>query len=146
MKLDPSAFVADSDLIQELEPYSSPIYCGKDRVLFRQGDRPAGLYILNKGEATLVTSAPQSGEATFTQASPGSVFGLSGLIFNESATLTVIARKGAQITFVSRANFYHLVQTSPRLSLLQVLANEVRILSQKLLHANADLSAVAAVL
>ena len=146
MKLDPSAFVADPNLIQELEFHASPVYCGQDRVLFRQGDRPAGLYILDNGAATLTISAPQDGEAAFTQAFPGSVFGLPGLIFNESATLTVIARKGAQVSFVNRAEFNHLVQTNPRLSLLHVLANQARVLSQALLHANSGFPSPAAAL
>jgi len=50
VKLDPSAFVADPDLILTLEKGSEPISCDGDCVLFRQGEIPAGLYILNQGE------------------------------------------------------------------------------------------------
>ncbi len=146
MKLDPSAFVADPEFIHELELHASPVFCGDDRVLFRQGDRPTGLYILSNGAATLTINAPQSGEAAFTQAFPGSVFGLAGLIFDDSATHTVIARKGAQVGFVTRADFNHLVHTNPRLSLLHVLANKVRILGQAFLHAEANFPAQAAAL
>src|ERR1035438_5717606 len=62
MKLDPSAFVADSELIQALEKQSSVIVCGRDLILFRQGDVPEGLYILDKGEATLIMRDSAGGE------------------------------------------------------------------------------------
>ncbi len=58
MILDPSAFVADSELIQALEEQSTPISCDEDRVLFHQGDAPVGLFILKSGPVTLsMTSA-----------------------------------------------------------------------------------------
>ena len=53
MKLDPSAFLADPQLILALASKATEISCGTDQVLFRQGDAPAGLYILNKGAVTL---------------------------------------------------------------------------------------------
>ncbi len=53
VNLDPTAFLGDPELIQALEQQSAPILCEQDRILFRQGDSPSGLYILHKGEATL---------------------------------------------------------------------------------------------
>ena len=128
MKLDPSAFVADAELIQALEEQSSSILCGCDRILFRQGDVPTGLYILSRGEVTLTMSAPNGDELMSIQAIPGSLLGLPGLIGNEPYTLAAIARKDAELHFVSRDEFTNLMQTSPLLSLkvLQVLAAEVR--------------------
>jgi CRP-like cAMP-binding protein len=128
VKLDPSAFVADAELIQALEEQSSSILCGCDRILFRQGDVPTGLYILSRGEVTLTMSAPNGDELMSIQAIPGSLLGLPGLIGNEPYTLAAIARKDAELHFVSRDEFTNLMQTSPLLSLkvLQVLAAEVR--------------------
>jgi CRP/FNR family transcriptional regulator len=128
MKLDPSAFVADPELIQALEKQSSPILCSSERILFRQGDVPAGLYILCKGEVTLSMSSPAGEELMSVQATPGSLLGLPGLIGNQPYTLAAIARKDAELRFVPREEFTNLMQTSPRLSLkvLEVLASEVR--------------------
>ena len=128
MKLDPSAFVADPELIQALEKQSSPILCSSERILFRQGDVPAGLYILCKGEVTLSMSSPDGEELMSVQATPGSLLGLPGLIGNQPYTLAAIARKDAELRFVPREEFTNLMQTSPRLSLkvLEVLASEVR--------------------
>src|ERR1035437_5790452 len=105
VKLDPSAFVADAELIQALEEQSSSILCGCDRILFRQGDVPTGLYILSRGEVTLTMSAPNGDELMSIQAIPGSLLGLPGLIGNEPYTLAAIARKDAELHFVSRDEF-----------------------------------------
>jgi CRP-like cAMP-binding protein len=128
VKLDPSAFVADPELIQALEKHSTAISCGKDRVLFNQGEIPAGLYILNQGETTLTMTSPTGEQLMSTQAPAGSLLGLPGLIGNEPYTLTAIARNGARLSFISRDEVTSLMRTDPLLALkmLQVLAAEVR--------------------
>jgi CRP-like cAMP-binding protein len=69
------------------------------------------------------------------KATPGSLLGLPGLVGNEPYTLAAIARKDAELRFVSRDEFTNLMQTSPLLSLkvLQVLAAEVRSARQAIL-------------
>ena len=128
MKIDPSTFVADPVLIHALEKQSSSIVCGSDRILFRQGDMPTGLYILCKGKVTLSMSTPARAELIPIQVIAGSLLGLPGLIGNEPYTLTAIARKDAELRFVSRDDFTNLMQSSPLLALkvLEVLAAEVR--------------------
>ena len=128
MKLDPSAFVADPELIQALEKHSTPISCETDRVLFNQGDQPKGLYILHQGETTLTMASPAGEQLMSIQAHAGSLLGLPGLIGNEPYTLTAIARNGARLSFVPRGEFTSLMSADPMLSLkmLQVLAAELR--------------------
>jgi CRP-like cAMP-binding protein len=136
VNLDPSAFLAEPELIQALEKRSTPISCDQERVLFRQGDAPAGLYILHKGEATL-TMRTWSGESVISlQTSAGSILGLPALIGNEPYTLTAIARSGAQISFVSRDDYAALMQANPLLPLkvLRVLAAEVHSARNAMLH------------
>ncbi|MGD0294128.1 MAG: cyclic nucleotide-binding domain-containing protein [Terracidiphilus sp.] len=128
MKLDPSAFVADPELIQALEKHSTAISCDVDRVLFKQGDHPKGLYILDRGETTITMASPAGEQLMSVQAHAGSLLGLPGLIGNEPYTLTAIAHKGARLSVVPRNKFTSLMRTDPHLSLkmLQVLAAEVR--------------------
>jgi len=136
VNLDPSAFLADPELIQALEKQSTPISCDTERVLFRQGDAPAGLYILHKGDATL-TMRTWSGESVISlQTSAGSILGLPALIGNEPYTLTAIARSGAQLSFVSRDDYAALMQANPLLPLkvLRVLAAEVHSARNAMLH------------
>ena len=65
MKLDPSAFVADPELIKALEQRSTAISCGGDRILFHQGEVPEGLYILDQGETTLTMASLASTLPTY---------------------------------------------------------------------------------
>ncbi len=128
MKLDPSAFVADKELLDALEKRSTLIVCDEDRILFNQGDLPSGLYVLRAGSATLSMTS-QSGETIMsTPVSAGALLGLPGFIGNQPYSLTGKASKGAELGFVSREDFSDLMLSNPALSikLLAVLAAEVR--------------------
>lgn len=128
MHLDPSAFVADSDLLEVLGKRSEPVACPQDRVLFRQGESPNGIYLLLKGEATLSMTSESGEPLVSSRAVSGSILGLPGLVGNSPYTLTVMATAGAHVLFVSRDSFTSLMQSDPLLALkiLRVLAAEVR--------------------
>lgn len=128
MKLDPSAFVADKELLEALEARSTLIACDTDRILFHQGDLPNGLYILRSGSATLSMTSLTGEEIISTHVAPGSLLGLPGFISDQPYSLTGKASKGAELGFVSRESFSDLMLSNPALSLkvLSVLAAEVR--------------------
>jgi CRP/FNR family transcriptional regulator len=136
VKLDPSAFVADPDLIKAIETHATQISCGGDRILFNQGDEPQGLYVLDKGTATLTMNSPAGVEVMRIDATAGSLLGLPGLIGNEPYSLTATARKDAQLCFIARDEFASLMQANPHLSLqvLKVLAAEVRSAREAILN------------
>ena len=128
------SFVADRILIGSLEKRSTPITCGKDRILFQQGDVPTGLYILQSGAAALIMESASGGTVMCNEACPGSLLGLPGIVANEPYTLTAMARKDSMIRFVTRNDFEDLIRTEPALQLpvLQLLAAEVRSARQAL--------------
>ena len=128
MQLDPSAFLADPDLIKALEKRATSIVCEEDRVLFHQGDQAVGLYILHKGEATLSMNPGASENVFSCQTTGGSVLGIPGMIANQPYSLTAVARRGAEVSFLAREDFEILMKTEQSLMLkvLQVLAAEVR--------------------
>jgi CRP-like cAMP-binding protein len=134
VKLDSSAFVAAPELVEALEKNSTPICCEEDRVLFKQGDSPQGLYIVDQGEITLTMDSPGGQQVMQIEAHPGSLLGLPGLIGNGPYTLSAIAHDGAHVSFVPREKFTGLMQADPQLSLkiLQVLAAELRSARQAL--------------
>jgi CRP-like cAMP-binding protein len=128
VQFDPSAFLADPDLLTALEKCAKPIACDEDRVLFRQGDPPIGVYILSRGEATL-TMDSNNGRSLFScRAVAGSLLGLPALIGNQPYSLSGIASRGAQVGFIDSDAFNTLMQTEAWLmvKVLQVLAAEVR--------------------
>lgn len=129
MQYDPSAFVADPDLLLALEKRSTPVACDNVRVLFRETQAPVGIYILEKGNATLRVESKSAESMFAAPAAPGSLLGLPDLAGNQPYTLTAIAQAGAEVSFVPREAFTALMQSEPALSLktLQVLAAEVHL-------------------
>jgi len=124
---DPSAFVANQELIEALDRHATPVDCGRTRVLFRQGEDPAGVYILRSGEVRL-TMLSVAGEVVLRLvAGPGSVLGLPALIGSKPFSLTAEAEAGSDVGFVQRDSFNRLMAEAPMLSfrVLQILAAEV---------------------
>ncbi len=128
MQLDPSAFVADPDLFHALEDRATPIVCDTERVLFHQGDVPAGLYILHSGGATLEMTSDSGKTVVSFETTPGALLGLPGLVGNQPYSLTAVAHGGSRLGFISRDVFTSLMSTEPMVALriLRVLAAEVR--------------------
>ena len=128
MQLDPTAFVADAELITILEKSTTPVDCGTERVLFAQGDSPNGLYILQVGEARLAMTSAEGRPIFSIRAPQGSLLGLPGLVANQPYTLTATAEAGSQVGFIPRHQFTALMQSEPSVALriLAVLAAEVR--------------------
>jgi CRP-like cAMP-binding protein len=136
VQLDPSAFLADPELLETLEKHSIPVSCDDDRVLFHQGDPSAGLHILLKGQVTLSMTGEDGEPLMSTQAIAGSLLGLPSVIGNQPYSLTAIARSGAQVGFIARDDFNALMQSQQALlvKVLQVLAAEVRSARMALAH------------
>ena len=128
MQLDPTAFLADPELIRALSEHATPIVCDTDRILFQQDDPAAGLYILHKGEATISMTSQQGQTVLSVAAKDGSLLGLPGLISNQPYSLTAVARAGARVSFLGRSEFTTLMESNPPLAfkILQILAAEVR--------------------
>jgi len=130
-----SAFVAHPELIYELEKRAKPVALDSDRVLFRQGDYPVGIYILKKGNARLTSRS--DGDAIQTvEVGAGSLFGLSAAIGNKPYSLTAKALEGSELSLLSCEDFIHLIWTEPSMSfrVLQVLAEELRFARETLAH------------
>ena len=128
MRLDAAAFVADRDLVEALMDHSVPVDCSEDRVLFKQGDPPDGLYILHRGEVRMVMHSHLGDTLMDMPALAGSLLGLPGLIGGSPYSLSAFAQKGAEVGFVSREEFATIMLSAPAIAvgILRVLAAEVR--------------------
>ncbi len=140
MHLETSAFVTDPQVVQTLLKRSIPVPCDTDRVLFRQGDAPVAIYILEEGKVTLEMSSPEGKPILSFDTTAGSLLGLPGLIGNQPFSLTATAHAGARVSYVPRDEFAAIMQADPPLSLkiLQVLAAEVRSARERYLRACMD--------
>ncbi len=127
MKLDPSAFLAEPDLLSVLRKHAFPVDCEADTQLFHQGEDPTGLHILLGGEASMILEDPQGLRVATVPLAPGALLGLPALISDKPYSMSAIAKAGAQIGFVTRNAFSTLMLSEPLLALmvLRVLAAEV---------------------
>lgn len=122
-----SAFVADPELVQKLEKRATPLAIAANRILFRQGGAPSGVYILKKG-TILLTSRFNGEEILSVQAGPGSLIGVPAAIGTKPYSLTAKALEGAEISLVTCKDFVNLLEMEPAMSfeVLKLLAEEVR--------------------
>jgi CRP/FNR family cyclic AMP-dependent transcriptional regulator len=130
-----SAFVADPKLLEELVQRAKPATPGPDRVLFRRGDPPTGVFIVRKGAAKL-TSRSDGDAVVCVRAGVGSLLGVPAVIAAKPYSLTAEALEGAELSVLPSEDFIHLMKTEPALSfhVLQVLAEEVRFGREALSH------------
>src|SRR5579863_2185375 len=128
MKLDATAFVGEQTLVSALRDRSTPLDCRDDRVLFRQDDRPDGLYIVHDGEVSLTMRSPAGDLVMDIPAQPGSLLGLPALVGGEGYSLSATAQRGAHVSFVTREQFSRMMFEEPAIAvmILKVLAAEVR--------------------
>jgi CRP/FNR family transcriptional regulator len=122
-----TAFVADHELIEALLLRARSLDLGSNRVLFRQGDAPIGVFILTKGTAKL-TRRSEDREMLTARVGAGSLLGVPAVIRAKPYSLTAEVMKGAEVSILTAEYFVHLMHTEPALSfrLLRVLAEEVR--------------------
>lgn len=124
-----SAFPIYRELFWALEPWSTKIPCDEDRTLFQQGDLPVGVYLVRSGHAEAIVLNDRDEPAARFQVFPGTVLGIPAILSNEPYSLLAIARRGADVGFVTKEQFDNLVQTRPRtqIAALKVLALEVQL-------------------
>jgi CRP-like cAMP-binding protein len=128
VNFDSSAFVAENELIDALAKRSATVSCAQERLLFKQGESPAGLFILRKGKASLTMQSATGTVIMSIMASPGSLLGLPAVVGNKPYTLTATALEGAELGYLTREDFSSLMLSEPEIGMrvLRVLAAEVR--------------------
>jgi CRP-like cAMP-binding protein len=91
-------------------------------VLFREGDVPAGVYILHAGEVDLVHE-----RAATRTAQAGEILGLSAVISGRAHLSTAVARTFAEVAFIEGDEFRSLVDDHPAIwfSVLRQLSQDV---------------------
>lgn len=121
------SFAADGRLIQALMKRSLPVTCSEGGTLFNQGETATGLYILERGEASLVMKSRAGRTVMCLHAGSGSLLGLPGILAKEPYTLTAILRKGSEVRFITRKSFVQTIEEDPGLypRVLEMLAAEV---------------------
>jgi len=126
--LDSSAFVADPDLLRQLEKWATTFHCEAGRLLFRQGEPSVGLYIVDKGQVAMSMVSDQGKVVLSMQTGERSLLGLPGVIGNEPYTMTATTEAECTVSFIGREEFFEFMgnETMLAMKILEVLASEVR--------------------
>jgi len=69
-------------------------------VIFREGEQPAGVFVLYSGTVDLVFSARNGAKRSLRTAYPGEVLGLSDAVSNTPHDCTASTRTGVRVGFV----------------------------------------------
>lgn len=103
-------------------------YYKKGQIVFYEGNRPSGLFCVNKGKVKIFQMGGEGKEQIIRLAKDGDILGYRSLIGNEpySASATVI--EDATICFIPKKTFFEVVQTNSELStkLMKLLSNDLR--------------------
>jgi CRP/FNR family cyclic AMP-dependent transcriptional regulator len=96
--------------------------------IFHQGDPSGRLFIIESGWVKLLRQTEAGDEMLIEIFGPGSVFGELSIFTNEPRTGTVTTIEETRTVSLSRAAYYELVSTHPRIALrsLELLARRIR--------------------
>lgn len=84
-------------------------------IVFREGEKPGGVYILHSGTVDMVFSGRNGVRKALRTALPGEIVGLSDAVSNNAHDCTATTHTNARIGFVPIDAFQRKLQESPAL-------------------------------
>jgi CRP-like cAMP-binding protein len=95
--------------------------------LFREGDKPRGVYVLHSGSVQLLFAGKKGEAKPLREAQPGQILGLSCVVTQRPHDCTATAAKPCEVAFIERDEFLRTLDDSPAVwfSVLRVLSSEV---------------------
>jgi len=96
--------------------------------IFKAGDRGDGMYVVKEGWVEISVMVAQNTRQVFSQVKAGDVFGEMAIIEDKPRSASAVARNGAIVYFIPRADILRLVEGSPALALwfLREISNRLR--------------------
>ncbi len=127
------AFRAHPDLQQALEKLGSPVRKKKGTVLFRQGQKAKGVFLLRAGKA-LLSVRSKTGAAVPKTVGSGSVLGLPANICGKPYSLTAETVEDCDLAYVERDKVVKLLRKDGQLCLhaVEILGRELAVLRNEL--------------
>lgn len=100
----------------------------KGQLVFFEGNRPTGLYCLNKGKVKVYQIGIEGKEQIIRLAKDGDILGYRSLISGEKYTASASVIDDATICFIPKKTFFELLQTNSELStrMMKVLSNDLK--------------------
>ncbi len=128
------AFRAHPDLQQALEKLATAVQKKKGTVLFRQGQKAKGVFLLRAGKALLSVRATTGGAVAPKTVGPGSVLGLPANICGKPYSLTAETLEDCELAYVARDKVVKLLRKDGQLCLhaVEILGRELAALRNEL--------------
>jgi CRP-like cAMP-binding protein len=112
---------------QTLAPYERIERWPAGALLFREGERPRGVYFLHSGEVDLLFSS-RAGEAKpLLVAEAGQLLGVSCVVSGRPHDCSATARTGCVTGFIDRETFLRVLDEQPALwfTVLQMISSDI---------------------
>jgi len=114
--------------LKEMSVEKSCNHYKKGQVIFFEGNRPAGMYCINKGKVKIFQTGEEGKEQILRLAKEGDILGYRSLISGENYGGSAEAIDDATVCFVSRQTFFDLLQTNSELStrMMKLLSHDLK--------------------
>jgi CRP-like cAMP-binding protein len=105
----------------------SPLWVKPGEAIFREGERPDGVYILQEGTVDLLFASRNGNVKPLRMAEAGQILGLSCVVTQRNHDCTAVARTRCELGFIERDDFLKMLEDSPAIwfSVLRLLSNDV---------------------
>jgi CRP-like cAMP-binding protein len=105
----------------------SPLWVKPGETIFREGERPDGVYILQEGTVDLLFASRNGNVKPLRLAQAGQILGLSCVVTQRNHDCTAVARTRCELGFIERDAFLRMLDDSPAVwfSVLRLLSNDV---------------------
>jgi CRP/FNR family cyclic AMP-dependent transcriptional regulator len=110
----------------------------KDTTIFHAGDPADAVFVVASGRVKVVITSSDGKEFILTVLGAGQVFGEMALLESAPRSASVVTLSAVEVLVINRADFQHLLDSNPRIS-LRLMA----ILSRRLRRANAKMESLA---
>jgi len=119
--------LTDEQLVSLSVEKSCNIY-KKGQLVFFEGNRPTGLYCVNKGKVKVFQIGMEGKEQIIRLAKDGDILGYRSLISGEMYTASASIIEDATICFLPKKSFFDLLQTNSELStrMMKLLSNDLK--------------------
>ena len=95
--------------------------------LFREGETPRGIYVLQSGSLSLLFDASGGRAKPLREVQPGQILGLSSVVGQGPHDCTATAMHPCEVVFIERDDFLKALEDSPAIwfNVLRLLSTEV---------------------
>ena len=100
----------------------------KGQIIFNEGNKPAGVYCVNKGKIKIYQTGEEGKEQILRLVKEGDVLGYRSLISGEAYSGTASVMEDATVCFIPKRTFFDFLHTNSDLStqMMQLLSHDLK--------------------